>query len=125
MNTKEIQQVMSNNEQFLSLYEYKGTPSKMTGLGKLVYDAAKAQGIQIRYKDLPEENQREEYKRIATYPTSFLDSYFGRETQQPTGSNELQQILQRLQQLEAKFDEVIKKLEPTPTKLEDDYDLPF
>lgn len=125
MNTKETQQVMKNNDQFLSLYEYKGTPSKMTGLGKLVYDAAKAQGIQIRYKDLPEENQREEYKRIATYPTSFLDTYFGRETLEPVSDNDLQQILKRLIQLEAKFDDIIKKLDVPTTKLEDDYDLPF
>ena len=124
MNTKETQQVMKNNEQFLSLYEYKGTPSKMTGIGKQVNEAAKAQGIEIRYKDLPEQYQRDEYKRVATYPTSFLDAYFGRETPQPITGNDLQQVLQRLIQLEAKFDAVIKKLD-VPTKLEDDYDLPF
>jgi hypothetical protein len=116
---------MENNKQYKSLYDYRGQASRQTGLGKQVNDAAKAKGIKIIYEPLPEHLVREEYKMVATYPVTFLDEYFGNESKPDVSSATQADIMQRLQQLEAKFDEVIKKLEPTPTKLDDDYDLPF
>ena len=65
------------NDPYLSLYDYKGTASRQSGLGQKVYESAKEKGIHVIYSDIPEERQRPEYTRVATYPKSFLDEYFG------------------------------------------------
>ncbi len=134
MNMKETQQVMKSEEQFLSLYEYSGQGSRTSGLGKRVLEAAKERGIETRYKPLPEAMQTSEYKSVLIYPVSFLDEYFSSQTDLQSPIVRKSQLLDtesrinlletRLKNLEAKFAEVIKKLE-IPTKLEDDYDLPF
>jgi len=127
MNTNETQQVMKN-DQYVSLYDYRGQSSRETGLGQKVYAAAKEKNIHVIYADLPAERQREEFNRVATYPISFLDEYFGKET--PTvlvatspPPSDLVYLLGRLEALEKQFAELINKLELNTT-IEDD-DLPF
>jgi hypothetical protein len=66
-----------NNEQYVSLYDYRGSTSNGSGLGKKVYEAAKEKGVHVIYHDLPEDRSKPEYNRVATYPKSFLDEYFG------------------------------------------------
>jgi len=125
---------MKNNEEiYVSLYEYLGKGSGGTNIGREVTAEAVKQGVDIKWRTLPKEAQRPEYTQVQIYPISFLDSYFAND---PTVGNveidrtplvrrsELLKLQQRLQELEAKFDVVIKKLD-VPTKLEDDYDLPF
>lgn len=133
MNTKETQQVMENNETYVSLFEYLGKGSGGTNIGREVTAEAVKQGIDIKWRTLPKEAQRPEYTQVQIYPISFLDSYFANDPTVGTVEidrtplvrrSELLKLQQRLQELEAKFDAVIKKLD-VPTKLEDDYDLPF
>ena len=76
MNTKETQQVM-NNDEYISLYDYRGAGSRESGLGQKVFNAAKEKSVHVIYKDIPEERQRPEYTRVATYPKWFLNEYFG------------------------------------------------
>jgi hypothetical protein len=126
----------SSNEQYVSLYDYRGQSSRETGLGQKVYAAAKEKNIHVIYADLPAERQREEFNRVATYPISFLDEYFGKETPtvlvatSPPPSDlvypppsDLVYLLGRLEALEKQFAELINKLELNTT-IEDD-DLPF
>ena len=133
MNTKEIQQVMKSEEQYISLYEYLGKGSGGTNTGREVTAEAIKRGIDIKWRTLPKEAQRPEYTQVQIYPLSFLDDYFGNTDNANNievdrtpfvRRSELIKIQKRLEDLEAKFAEVIKKLE-IPTKLEDDYDLPF
>ena len=113
------------NDPHLSLYDYKGTASRQSGIGLKVYNAAKEKGIHIIYTDIPTERQREEYNRVATYPKSFLDEYFGVETTSPVEIN-LEYLVDRFDALEAKFDVLIKKLETNVTNSNEyDDDLPF
>ena len=117
------------NDQYMSLYNYRGSASKQTGLGKEVYAAAKAKGVYVKYEDLPSTLQSTEYARVATYPVSFLDEYFGKETPPSlvvtsTPASDLVYLLGRLETLEKQFAELINKLEPNTT-IEDDDDLPF
>ena len=128
MNMKETQQVMNSNDQYVSLYDYRGQSSRESGIGQKVYAAAKEKGIHVIYADLPAERQREDYNRVATYPMSFLDEYFGKAT--PTvlevkspPAGDLIYLLSRLEALEKQFAELINKLELNTT-IEDD-DLPF
>ena len=131
MNTKETQQVMENNETYVSLFEYLGKGSGGTNIGREVTAEAIKRGIDIKWRMLPKEAQRPEYTQVQLYPISFLDSYFVNSTNPEIDRtplvrrSELIKLQQRLQELEAKFDSVIKKLDVTTTKLEDDYDLPF
>jgi len=119
---------MKNDDKYMSLYDYRGTASRQTGLGKDVYAAAKAKGIYVKYEDLPETLQKSEYARVATYPVSFLDEYFDKPTTITTTTtppqSDLMYLLERLEALERQFAEVMKKLE-TPITIEDDDDLPF
>jgi hypothetical protein len=133
MNTKEIQQVMKSEEQYISLYEYLGKGSGGTNIGREVTAEAIKQGIDIKWKTLPKEAQKPEYTQVQIYPLSFLDEYFGNvdnannievDRTPFVRRSELIKIQKRLEDLEAKFAEIIKKLE-IPTKLDDDYDLPF
>ncbi len=133
MNTKEIQQVMKSEDQYISLYEYLGKGSGGTNTGREVTAEAIKRGVDIKWRTLPKEAQRPEYTQVQIYPLSFLDDYFGNTDNANNievdrtpfvRRSELIKIQKRLEDLEAKFAEVIKKLE-IPTKLEDDYDLPF
>ena len=133
MNTKETQQVMKSEDPYVSLYEYLGNGSGGTNTGREVTAEAIKRGIDIKWRTLPKEAQRPEYTQVQIYPLSFLDDYFGNmdnannievDRTPFVRRSELIKIQKRLEDLEAKFAEVIKKLE-IPTKLEDDYDLPF
>ena len=133
MNMKETQQVMENNETYVSLFEYLGKGSGGTNIGREVTAEAVKQGIDIKWKTLPKEAQKPEYTQVQIYPLAFLDEYFGNMNNANNievdrtpfvRRSELIKIQKRLEDLEAKFAEIIKKLE-IPTKLEDDYDLPF
>ena len=130
MNTKETQQVMENNETYVSLFEYLGKGSGGTNTGREVTAEAIKQGIEIKWRMLPKEVQKPEYTQVQLYPISFLDSYFANDTNPEIDRtplvrrSELLKLQQRLEALESMFQDVIKKLD-VPTKLEDDYDLPF
>jgi hypothetical protein len=130
MNTKEIQQVMENNETYVSLFEYLGKGSGGTNTGREVTAEAVKRGIEIKWRMLPKEVQKPEYTQVQLYPISFLDSYFGNNSNPEMDRtplvrrSELLKLQQRLEALESMFQDVIKKLD-VPTKLEDDYDLPF
>lgn len=119
------------NDQYVSLYDYRGQSSRETGIGQKVYNAAKEKGIHVIYADLPAERQREEYNRVATYPIAFLDEYFGKTTQPTQVAPTLPQtdliyLLGRLEALEKQFAELIKKLDNvTNSNGNDDDDLPF
>ena len=131
MNTKETQQVMENKETYVSLFEYLGKGSGGTNTGREVTAEAVKRGIEIKWRMLPKEAQRPEYTQVQLYPISFLDSYFSNNTNPEIDRtplvrrSELLKLQERLQDLEAKFDAVIKKLDVPTTKIEDDYDLPF
>ena len=122
-----------NAETYISLFEYLGKGSGGTNIGREVTAEAIKRGIDIKWRTLPKEAQRPEYTQVQIYPLSFLDDYFGNmdnannievDRTPFVRRSELIKIQKRLEDLEAKFAEVIKKLE-IPTKLEDDYDLPF
>ncbi len=118
---------MKSNEQYMSLYNYRGSASKQTGLGKEVYAAAKAKGVYVKYEDLPSPLQSTEYARVATYPVSFLDDYFNAPTKTESSALvtvDLQRVYERLVAIEKQFEILLKKLETTIT-IEDDDDLPF
>jgi hypothetical protein len=115
---------MMSNDQYKSLYDYRGQASRQTGLGKQVNDAAKAKGIKIIYEPLPEHLVREEYKMVATYPVSFLDEYFGNEAKPEVSSATRGDILQRLVDLETQFKQLSNKIDTLITKETYD-DLPF
>ena len=131
MNTKETQQVMENNETYVSLFEYLGKGSGGTNIGREVTAEAVKRGIDIKWRMLPKEAQKPEYTQVQLYPISFLDSYFSNNTNPEIDRtplvrrSELIKLQQRFETLEAKFAAVIKKLDVPTTKLEDDYDLPF
>ena len=118
---------MKNKEEYISLYDYTGEATGQNGKGRDVYNVAKSKGIQVIYKDLPEERQRENYTRVATYPRSFLDDYFGVQTE-PTATNtvDLTSLMRRLDAVERKNLELerrISALSQTVTVTDDD--LPF
>jgi len=120
----------NNDETYISLFEYLGKGSGGTNVGREVTAEAIKQGIDIKWRTLPKEVQRPEYTQVQLYPISFLDSYFANDTNLEIDRtplvrrSELLKLQERLQELEAKFDAVIKKLD-VPTKIEDDDDLPF
>ena len=122
---------MIQDETYVSLFEYLGKGSTGTNIGREVTAEAFKQNIDIKWRLLPKEAQRPEYTQVQLYPISFLDSYFVNSTNPEIDRtplvrrSELIKLQQRLQELEAKFDSVIKKLDVPTTKLEDDYDLPF
>jgi hypothetical protein len=122
---KETQQVIKVNDSYLSVYEYTGKPSGYNNVGKEVNEAAQKANIKVVWRDLPEDMQRENYKRIATYPTSFLDKHFGNNNI-VVDNNFLLLLHEKLIALENKFDQLLKKLDNniTDNKEEDD-DLPF
>ena len=130
MNTKETQQVMENNETYVSLFEYLGKGSGGTNIGREVTAEAVKQGIDIKWRMLPKEVQKPEYTQVQLYPISFLDSYFSNNSNPEMDRtplvrrSELIKLQQQFEALELMFQDVIKKLD-VPIKLDDDYDLPF
>jgi hypothetical protein len=137
MNTKETQQVMENNETYVSLFEYLGKGSGGTNIGREVTAEAVKQGIDIKWKTLPKEAQKPEYTQVQIYPLAFLDEYFGNmdnannidvDRSPLVRRSALIEIQKRFETLEAKFEQLIKKLETNVTNSNepnDDYDLPF
>lgn len=126
---------MENNETYVSLYEYLGKGSGGTNIGREVTAEAVKRGIDIKWRMLPKEAQRPEYTQVQLYPISFLDSYFSNITDVEIDRtplvrrSDLVKLQQRLQELEAKFDAIIKKIDVptihlTAQDTEDD-DLPF
>ena len=120
---------MKSNEEYISLFDYRGQASRQTGLGREVYRKAREKGIKIIYVDLPEPYQKPEFNKIATYPVSFLDEYFGKEPEKPAVEpvTDLKDLLRRLYDLEVKFLEVSRRLDAiniAVSNTEDD-DLPF
>ena len=109
-----------NNETYVSLYNYKGQPTRMSGIGKKVYAAAKAKGINIVYEQLPAEKQTAEYPSVATYPMSFLDEYF-----EVKPKTELELLTERVTMLESLVAHLLKQKESPAEIVEDDDDLPF
>ena len=109
MNMKETRQAMRNNDRYISLYDYSGRASKKTGLGKKVYNAAKEKGVRIIYKDLPADLSSPEYNRVATYPTSFLDEYFGNAIS--SNNISIEDVYSKLVELKEQFDQLVAKLE--------------
>lgn len=107
-------------EQYSSLFNYKGQATRMSGIGKQVYAAAKAKGITIIYEQLPIERQTKDYPAVATYPVSFLDEYFEAKT-------ELELLKDRVTLLETQVTILLKYAESTltTTVVEEDDDLPF
>ena len=94
------------------------------------YEYLKEKGIHVIYADLPTERQRDEFSRVATYPITFLDEYFGKETPtvQPATtppSGDLIYLLGRLEAIEKQFAELIKKLDNVTNSNGNDDDLPF
>jgi hypothetical protein len=112
---------MKNVDQYLSVYEYTGKAAS-NGVGREVNEAAQKAGIKTIWKDLPEEVQRENYKQVATYPKSFLDKHFGN----APAIHTLDQVYQKLVELEDKFNQLITKLNINVTDPNEyDDDLPF
>jgi hypothetical protein len=109
-----------NNETYVSLYNYKGQPTRISGIGKQVYAAAKAKGINIVYEQLPEHKQTKEYPSVATYPMSFLDEYF-----EVKPKTELELLTERVTMLETQVALLLKLPESAAELVEDDDDLPF
>ncbi len=113
---------MKNVDPYLSVYEYTGKPASYNGIGREVNEAAQKASIKTVWKDLPEEMQRENYKQVATYPKSFLDKHFGN----APAIHTLDQVYQKLVELEDKFNQLITKLDNNVTHInEPDDDLPF
>ena len=133
MNTKETQQVMKDNDTYMSLYEYLGKGSRTTGTGKLVSAEAIKRGITVQTRLLPKEMQRPEFNTVQAYPLSFLDEYFANNVEYdmtPFVRRSALIVLQsRIDALEKNYAELIKLL-PTPTielttNAYQDDDLPF
>ncbi len=122
---------MKSNDDYVSLYEYLGKGSGGTNIGREVSAEAVKQNVDIKWRMLPKEAQRPEYTQVQLYPITFLDSYFSNITDVEIDRtplvrrSDLVKLQQRLHELEAKFNAVIKKIDIS-TKLEDaNDDLPF
>ena len=133
MNTKETQQVMKDNDTYMSLYEYLGKGSRTTGTGKLVSAEAIKRGITVQTRLLPKEMQRPEFNTVQAYPLSFLDEYFANNVEYDmtpfVRRSALIMLQERIDTLEKNYAELIKLL-PTPTielttNAYQDDDLPF
>jgi hypothetical protein len=115
---------MKSVEPYLSVYEYTGRASSFNGIGKEVNDAAQRDNIKVVWRDLPIEVQRDNYKQVATYPKSFLDKHFGNDP--APQAYMIDQIYQKLLELENKFNILIYKLDKQPIHVDaDDDELPF
>ena len=79
---------------------------------------------------LPKEVQKPEYTQVQLYPISFLDEYFTSKPEMDltpiVRRSALIEIHQRLEDLESKFNMLIKQLDNNVTNNnDDDNDLPF
>jgi hypothetical protein len=117
----------------MSVFEHRGTASRQSRLGYQVFNAAKEQGVEIIYRELPLELHRDAYKSVATYPKSFLDAYFGIviDTTQNQELQSLKEINEKIKELTLQLDETINKLGINDTNSyerndePDEDDLPF
>ena len=107
---------------YVSLYEYLGRSIKNSDDGYKVSELAQEKGIKPKYRILPEELQTDKYKSVATYPIDFLDSIYKRSDQVIVRKDELYEVLNRIQSLETKLEEL---LNVTNKYESDDDDLPF
>lgn len=120
-----------NEETYLSLFEYLGKGSGGSNIGLEVTAEAVKRGIEIKWRMLPKEAQKPEYNQVQLYPVSFLDDFFATKPEMDltpiVRRSALIQIYQRLEALEAKFEQSIKKLETNVTNSNehDNDDLPF
>ena len=99
MNTKEIQQVMSNIT-YVSLYDYLGRSTSSTCDGIRVAELALEKGIKPKYQMLPESCQTDKFKSVATWPIDFLDTIYKRTHQVVVRQDEFIELKQKVQQLE-------------------------
>ena len=131
MNMKETQQVMKNNDDtYISLFEYLGKGSGGSNIGREVTAEAIKRGVDIKYRMLPKEAQKPEYNQVQLYPVSFLDEFFATKPEMDltpiVRRSALIEIYQRLEELEFKFETLLKKLENNVTNSNgNDDDLPF
>ena len=133
MNTKEMQQVMKNEneETYLSLFEYLGKGSGGSNIGREVTAEAVKQGIELKWKMLPKEMQKPEYTQVQLYPLSFLDEYFATKVEFDTTPivrrSALIEIESRLKELETQIEKLTKQLNINVTNSNEyhDADLPF
>ena len=133
MNTKEMQQVMKNEneETYLSLFEYLGKGSGGSNIGREVTAEAVKQGIELKWKILPKEMQKPEYTQVQLYPLSFLDEYFATKVEFDTTPivrrSALLEIESRLNELETQIKELTKQLNINVTNSNEYFDdnLPF
>jgi hypothetical protein len=124
---------ISNNDTYLSLYEYLGKGSGGSNIGREVTAEAVKQGIEIKWRMLPKEMQKPEYTQVQLYPISFLDEYFATKPEMDltpmVRRSALIQIYQRLEALEKNYADLIKLLPTTTIELTandtQDDDLPF
>ena len=132
MNMKETQQVMKNDDEtYLSLFEYLGKGSGGSNIGREVTAEAIKRGVDIKYRMLPKEAQKPEYNQVQLYPVSFLDDFFATKPEMDltpiVRRSALIEIHRRLEELEFKFETLLKKLENNVTNSNEyhDDDLPF
>jgi len=107
---------------YISLYEYLGRSIRNSEDGIYVSQKAQEQGIKTRTKLLPEEVQTDKYKSVATYPIDFLDTIYKRSDQVLVRRDEMNEVLQRINNLETKLN---KLLDATSSNVDDADDLPF
>ena len=132
MNTKEIQQVMKNNDEtYISLFEYLGKGSGGSNIGREVTAEAIKRGVEIKWRVLPKEAQKPEYSQVQLYPVSFLDDFFATKPDMDltpiVRRSSLIQIYQRIEELESKIETLSKQIETNVTNSNEyhDDDLPF
>jgi hypothetical protein len=118
-------------EMYMTLYEYLGKGTKSTNIGREVTAAAIKQNLVIKYRPLPKEMQTPEYSQVQTYPISFLDEYFANnldiDTTPFVRRSSLTVLQQQIQDLQFKYDILIKQLDTNVTNSNEhhDDDLPF
>lgn len=124
----------NNDDTYISLFEYLGKGSGGSNIGREVTAEAIKQGIDIKYRMLPKEVQKPEYNQVQLYPIAFLDEFFATKPEMDltpiVRRSALIEIYQRLQDLESKFNMLIKQLDNNVTNSNEpnstyDDELPF
>lgn len=93
-------------ETFTTLFEYLGRPAKLDISGQ-VYKAAKNNNIEMRKRSIVSNT----YTGLVTeYPKSFLDSFFGKTTNEETTANIYVEIHNQLQEINKKIDNILNAL---------------
>jgi len=108
--------------QYISLYDYLGRSTAKNKDGIQVAKLADEKGIKAKFKLLPEEIQTDNYKSVATYPIDFLDTIYKRPEQVLVRRSEMNEVLQRINNLETKLNEL---LDAANSNVNDADDLPF